>query len=675
MKSLLIITISLVASLTQLNGQVIVDSISNKLSLLNNKEVGVIRTNPETTFEEIQKEINWEAYDSTYATTPDTAIWLKFQIENQSKDTVLSYLFSKNYFNTLYQEEGRGFTKTLNGLYVPRPQRVIKTVDYILPLELLPFQKSQIYLQLRDKRLTFRFNYPSIYTEKVYFEHLQRDYQSQSNPLAFIYFYIISLITIMVFTLVFWVWFSKKLYFYYMGYLFFQIIYGFLVLRSTLAPIATFFQNDPELANDLFEPVQFVFIGFYIFFIIYLLRVKKYDKLLYKILIYLGLTCFVYAISRLVLSYFLVDPQIAGTIFSVVRLIILPINFILIFWIIYKVKHPLLIYFIIGQSFFFIGAVLASYVGYWGLQNVPGSIFNFKEAPNIIFQIGLLIEVYCFSLALGKNVFLLQKEKEKTTVKLIAQLQENKLLQEGMNLELDKKVNEKTTELIQLYSQLEVEKEEKIKSEFSQRLKETEMVALRSQMNPHFIFNSLSAIKHLIMTSRNDDAIIYLDDFSSLLRGILQNSNRKKITVEEELEILEVYLSLEKNRMGPDFNYHIEVSSREALSQFHIPPLLLQPIVENAIWHGLQPSLKAKKELTVVFDTTENLTITIEDNGIGRKESAKKEKLHRAMGTSIVQDRLTLFNHLNDYGIHLKITDIEEDGHALGTRITLTYQY
>ena len=106
-----------------------------------------------------------------------------------------------------------------------------------------------------------------------------------------------------------------------------------------------------------------------------------------------------------------------------------------------------------------------------------------------------------------------------------------------MNRELDEKVNQKTDELIQLYSKIEMEKEQKIKDDFNQKIREMEMMVLRSQMNPHFIFNSLTAIKHLIMSSRNEYAVAYLDDFSSLLRGILQNSNRKKITVEEELEI------------------------------------------------------------------------------------------------------------------------------------------
>lgn len=256
---------------------------------------------------------------------------------------------------------------------------------------------------------------------------------------------------------------------------------------------------------------------------------------------------------------------------------------------------------------------------------------------------------------------------------LIKQFQENDRLQASMNRELDSKVREKTTDLIRLYTEIENEREEKIKSEFTQKIKETEMVALRSQMNPHFIFNSMNAIKNLIMTSRNEDAMAYLDDFSSLLRHILQNSNQREITVEEELEILELYLSLEQSRLGAGFNYQIYVTSREELSQYQIPPLLLQPIVENAIWHGLHPSLKEEKKLIVTFDTTENLKIIIEDNGIGREESAKKKKLHTAMGTTLIRDRLALHNHLSDHVVRLEITDLQKNGGGVGTRVTLIY--
>lgn len=675
MKFRFLIMLYFFANLTQSYGQIVADSIRYKLPLINNTEVQALRTDVKMTFKDIKRNNTWKPYDSTYKTIPKTAIWLKFEVENQTKDTIQNYLYSIDHHTTIYHEIELIFKKLENGVFVPLPERANKSVDFFTELTLAPFQKSQIYLKLNTRYFTKTSNYPAIYSEKGYFEYFRSEHKSQSNAIAFIYFYIVSLFTIMIFTVVFWLRLTEKLYLYYLGYLFFQLIYGFIVLRSTLAPVGNFFEYFPKLAYNLNEPVQFAFIGFYIFFISNLLTIKRYDRLLARALQYLGFACFIYAITRFIFVQYFYDANLMSLVFTIVRIIILPLNFILIFWIIFKVKHPLIIYFVIGQSFFFISALVATYIGSSGLQYIPDSIFGFNEAPNIVFQIGLLAEVFCFSLALGENVILLQKEKEKTNDELILQLQENQLLQGRMNRELDEKVEEKTEELLQLYTKLEKEREQKINDDFNQRIKEIEMIALRAQMNPHFIFNSLNGIKHLIMTSRNDDAITYLDDFSGLLRGILHNSNRKKITVEEELEILELYLSLEQNRMGTEFRYHIQVPSRDELSQYQIPPLLLQPIVENAIWHGLHPSLKAEKKLKIIFDTTDNLKIIIEDNGVGRKESAKKIKLHNSVGTTIVEDRLTLYNHLNDHVIRLKTTDLEEDGKVLGTRITLTYQY
>lgn len=675
MKILIFFICYLFLGVLQLSGQIVADAIPKSMDLVGHKNVKAWQTSPDNSFETVRNHGNWKPFDASFTSSPKSTIWLKFELNNTSKDTITSYLYSAEHFTTIYQEGTQGFERFENGYFLPLQRRSNPSDQLFTELCLLPFQSSQVYVNLNTNNINTNGPKIVLYSENGYWTYSNKRYAYQVKSIGFIYFYIVSLIAIFIFALVFWLSLRDRLYFYYLGYLFFQIIYGFLILQFTIAPIANFFEYVPELAVDLIEPVQFAFIGFYIFFVLRLLQIEKYDKLLSKILYYTAICLFLYAISRFVFSQYFLGDKYADILFLTIRIIVLPLNFIFLFWIIFKVKHPLLVYFIIGQSFFFLGSILSTYVWYIGATSITGHFFNFKSSPDIIFQIGLLLEVYCFSLALGKNVFLLQKEKEQAHTELIDQLQENQYLQETMNRELDGKVQKKTEELIQLYSEIEREKEQKTKDDFNKRIKEIEMVALRSQMNPHFIFNSMNAIKNLIMTSRNEDAIAYLDDFASLLREILQNSNREKITVEEELEILELYLSLEKSRIGKNFNYTIQVDSKEALSQYQIPPLLLQPIVENAIWHGLHPSLKAEKKLTILFDTTDDLKIVIEDNGIGRKASAEKKKLHNSLGTTIVQDRLTLYNHLNDHAIYLKITDLEEDGNVLGTRITLTYNY
>ena len=672
MRICFLITFCFLAAYMPAKGQIMIDSLADQLPLTNNKNVKALQTDLTATFEEIRANYAWETYSATDTTSPETALWVAFEVENQSEDTVQTYLYSVVRDATIYQQNEKGFKQIKNGYDVPLPERANKYDYFFTKLTFDPFQRIQLYVRLNTNGLPAPL---TLHSENSYWELSQHTHNDQVNSIIFIYFYIFSLFTLFIFVLVLWLRVRGKLYFYYLGYLFFLLIYGFVVLRKTLAPVGNFFQYAPELSRDLNDPVQFVFIAFYIFFILNLLRVSLFDKLLARVLQYLGIACLVYAFCRFLFSMFFFEPQLMSVLFNTVRLIILPINLVLIFWIIFKVKHPLLGYFIIGQSFFFIGAVLGSYINYAGMEHIPGHFFGFKEASNIVFQLGLIGEVYCFSLALGKNVSLIQEEKVKADAALIKQFQENERLQANMNRELDSKVHEKTTELIQLYGEIEKEKEQKIKTEFTQKIKETEMAALRSQMNPHFIFNSMNAIKNLIMTSRNEDAIIYLDNFSSLLRHILQNSTHRAITVEEELEILELYLSLEQSRMGAGFSYHINVSSKEVLSQYQIPPLLLQPIVENAIWHGLHPSLKTEKKLVVSFDTSESLKIVIEDNGIGREESAKKKKLHAAMGTAMIRDRLALHNHLTDDAILLEIADPKENGRAQGTRVTLIYKY
>lgn len=660
---------------TSLSSQILAGSISAAQPLVGSESVLALRSSMDANHEEVIKSALWSPYDSSYIADPETAIWLKFELQNNTADTVEIYFYSLAESVITYRQTSRGYIKKKNGPLFTPSERANKLQYAFTQLRLSPFEHSEVLVRLNRQNRLSRVSYPQLYSASGYWQKSVQIRTEQSRPIGFIYFYIISLITIISFSMVIWIRARGKLYFYYLGYLFFQLIYGLQVLRTTDAQIGNILTYIPRLSSLAFQPTQFMFIGFYVFFISNLLNVKKYDRRLAMWLNYLGIFSFGYAGFRLVISYFFYGQAFEGTLFVIVRSIILPVSLALIFWIIYKVKHPLLKYFIVGQSFFFIGSVLASYIGYSQFYLIPDHPFNFIQAPNIVFQIGLLAEVYCFSLAMGKNVFLLQKEKEKVNDRFIEQLKENHLLQQKMNEELDTQVQEKTEELIQLYTEIENEQARKTEEHFAQKLRETKMVALRAQMNPHFIFNSLSAIKHLIMTERNEDAIVYLDDFSSLLRGILQNSSRQKITVEEELEILELYLSIEQNRMGPNFEYSISVSSREALSQHQIPPMLLQPIVENALWHGLHPSLQAEKHLQITFDTSQDLKIIIEDNGIGRIESAKQKKLHKSLGTDIVADRVTLHNHLSDHMIFIETTDLQENGSPLGTRVSLTYQY
>ncbi len=654
-----------------LSAQIKADAIASRLELIGNPEVQALKSVDDVSVNDIIKNTSWKAYDSTFTASRDTVVWISFKLKNTTQEILTTYLFYDGHYIDIYLEKEDGYEHYKNGYFRPLNQRSEPKSYFFTELELSPLQQSQCYIKFSTDYESTRFNVPFLYSKLGHLEFTYNMQKKHGPSIAFIYVYLISLCCIALFVLVFCFRLQKRIYVYYFGYLFFQIVYAFVVLQTTPATIANFALHFPYFSYLISESAQFIFIGFYILFILHLLTVKMFDLKLAKTLTILAIICFTYAILWLGFNLVWVDFYVRRIASIIIRVIVLPLNLFLFFWIIYKVKHPLLKYFVVGQSLFFIGSALSSVVYYNGLHQ--NGVFNFPHSQNIIFMAGLLGEVLCFSIALGESMFLVQKDKEKTSQKLIEQLQQNQIMETNMRKELDKQINQKTEELLHLYSKIEKQKEEQLKKSFNERLRNMEMLALRAQMNPHFIFNSLNALKNLVMQTREEDAISYLDNFSLLLRNILQNSSKNTITVEEELEILELYLSLEKSRLGNDFSYVIQCDSREILSQYSIPPLLLQPFVENAIWHGLYPSNKPEKKLSLVFDTSKQLQIIIEDNGIGRKESSKIKKSHQSAGTNITKERLTLYNHVSHTQMQLNILDLEDNGIPCGTRITITY--
>jgi streptogramin lyase len=208
-----------------------------------------------------------------------------------------------------------------------------------------------------------------------------------------------------------------------------------------------------------------------------------------------------------------------------------------------------------------------------------------------------------------------------------------------------------------------------------QQLLKAEKKSLLSQMNPHFIFNSLNSIQHFIIQHDEFQANNYLTNFSGLIRRILDNSKKNVIPLNEEITTLSLYLGMEKLRFENEFEYQIIKDPRIDYTETLIPPMLLQPFVENAIWHGLLP-LKAKGTLKISFTQHGDFfQCTIEDNGIGREKAQllkSKRMAHISTGILNVQERIELLNKTNKKKIHLLITDLKEpNGTASGTLVEL----
>jgi CheY-like chemotaxis protein len=214
-----------------------------------------------------------------------------------------------------------------------------------------------------------------------------------------------------------------------------------------------------------------------------------------------------------------------------------------------------------------------------------------------------------------------------------------------------------------------------------QKSSELEMQALRAQMNPHFIFNSLNSINMFILENNKLQASEYLSKFSRLVRLILQNSQEAFIALEKELEALQLYLELEALRFENKFEYKITVDEDVDTTLLKVPPLIIQPYAENAIWHGLMhlPDGQAGKKgyLSVeVYIEKEILLYKISDNGIGRQKAAelksKSASIHKSMGMRITTDRLLMLQRQNENENLILITDlILANGSPGGTEILI----
>ncbi len=217
---------------------------------------------------------------------------------------------------------------------------------------------------------------------------------------------------------------------------------------------------------------------------------------------------------------------------------------------------------------------------------------------------------------------------------------------------------------------------EKTRHEVQQKTNELTMQALRAQMNPHFIFNSLNSIQSFILQNDSVQATAFLAKFSKLVRLILQNSQTPFITLDNELESLRLYLELEALRFNNHFSYYIAYPPDMEISVVKVPPLIIQPYVENAIWHGLMHKTETGRLDIIISEEEDCLSIQIADNGIGRKESAllagKTPTRYKAMGMRITADRISILNQAYHNKPSVRILDlVDEQGNATGTEVTI----
>ena len=217
---------------------------------------------------------------------------------------------------------------------------------------------------------------------------------------------------------------------------------------------------------------------------------------------------------------------------------------------------------------------------------------------------------------------------------------------------------------------------EKLKSMHDKELLELEARALRAQMNPHFIFNCMNSIKALIQNDEKGKSIDYLTTFSKLIRTLFQNSDKRQISLFDEVETCRLYTQLEAMRLGDKLNYNFNIDPNIDLKSVMVPALIIQPFIENAIWHGIVP----KDEGTISVNIKQHddaVVCEVDDDGIGRELSKLNKPvtpvIHESKGVHLSQARIDLEKKLNESQASIKIIDKYENDKANGTRVILTF--
>jgi LytS/YehU family sensor histidine kinase len=224
-----------------------------------------------------------------------------------------------------------------------------------------------------------------------------------------------------------------------------------------------------------------------------------------------------------------------------------------------------------------------------------------------------------------------------------------------------------------------IRRREQEKTATSKRISELEQLSRKAQMNPHFIFNSLNSIQQYVMDADVAGANKFISGFSRLIRQTLDFSSKPEISLEEELDYLTNYLELEKTRLENTFSWVVSIEKGVDPAEYYIPPMILQPFVENSVRHGLRFRRDKNGVVTITVKRAgQHLICVLEDNGVGRKAAMQYKSVspinYQSKGLSLTSDRISMFNQEHTEKIDMVIEDLEDNFHnSLGTRVTISF--
>jgi anti-sigma regulatory factor (Ser/Thr protein kinase) len=592
---------------------------------------------------------------SRYSEKPGIVQWLQFYVSNSNKKDTINLVLNlgAHYLMKLYKGDSlvskRGISVAYRG-----------SDRFGLPLSILPGTKVLYRVKVFER---IRYLSPLVpYLGTPYTRNLglnesfhQERWLRFAMPLMSGILFLVALFGFYQFQLL-----KDKTFLYYATYAFFAWLYTLFWIEDRLNLML--FNDSAKMVLDSFTYVP-VLTGYSLFISRIINISKRYPKVWNGLKF---LLCVVALQSIITYTEYRTDTFLFKTNFYYSYLMGIPGLLITSILLILSIVSQSAVkrFVVAGLTSLMVFHFLPLGIGFGNFYDLPYELTSIIHYGPFFLTIGLTLEAVCFTFALAYRTKMLSHENARMQLQYTTRLEEE-LHVRSLKLQEQNKI-------------MEDQKIKQLETEFEQKLAETEMTALRAQMNPHFIFNCLNSIKLYTLENDSKTASAYLTIFSQLIRLVLENSQSEKITLHRELETLRLYIELEAMRFKNKIKYKIAVSDEVDQHYIEIPPLLLQPFVENAIWHGLMHKKEGGEIVIGISLTSEHLLeIIITDNGVGREvarqyksKSATKQK---SFGIKMTTERINNIRHNAISNRSVKIIDLKDNfNNPAGTKVIIT---
>ena len=598
-------------------------------------------------------------------TRKPTMKWLRFTLQNNSTNLSIDLRLQvgRHSLIRLYSVDSLKHAKLLMNTGGTVPANLIPSDvpgRMAVPIRLSAARRQSFLLSVATYH-TLDPIQTTLYTRESYHAFLVDYHRRQLPALAFYVGLIACLLFIGLFAMAQYVTNRDTIYVWYSLFLLVTCLH-FLRLPEMFFQLDWWLPNRPTLRIAMSSIVELAMQFFYMQFFGTLLELPRYQPRLWRWYRYLlALLAMLFLVTILGYLYWGIGPVLL-VYFSRpggILVAFMAISMILLAGLALRGQHALWRYAFVGLLILMMGGIVTLFLN---RIDIPRTNIVL-QMPSLFLGSAVLLEMFCFSLALGKRAFLVEEE--------------NRQIQVRYTHDLETQLTQRTQEVQQQSHLLEQQHIRQLETEFGQKLADTEMTALRAQMNPHFIFNCLNSIKLYTLDNEADKASDYLTKFARLIRLVLENSRSELVSLQNELEALQLYIELEAMRFKQKVQFSIRVSPEIDQGYLRIPPLLLQPYVENAIWHGLMHKPEGGTVTVEVSQPQDNwLHIEITDDGVGRERAmalkSKSAGKHKSFGMQVTADRIRMINQLYDIQTQAQVVDlVDSSGEACGTRVEL----